>query len=149
MSSNLPVKIKKLSDKAVIPTYAIDGSAAMDLTATSERIFFEHGITYLEYGTGIAMSIPEGFVGLIFPRSSISSNTMLILSNSVGVIDPGYFGEIKFRFKPLLLTGSKKYNVGDRVGQIMIIPRPEIRFEEVDDLGTSERGIGGYGSSGK
>lgn len=145
----MQVKIKKLSDTAVLPVYSTSGSAAMDLTATSEKIFFEHGITYIEYGTGLALSIPEGYVGLIFPRSSISSNTMLTLANSTGVIDPDFFGEIKLRFKPLVAVGAKKYKVGERVGQLLIIQNPKIELSETDDLGTSDRNGGAFGSTGR
>jgi dUTP pyrophosphatase len=144
----LPVKIKKLSDKAVIPSYADPGSAGMDLTATSMKAFFEGRIGYVEYGTDLAIEIPPGFVGLLYPRSSISSNTTFILANSVGVIDSSYRGEIKFRFKSITPVG-KMYEVGDRIGQIIIVPYPEVQFEEVTELSDTSRGSGGYGSSGK
>lgn len=147
--SNLPVKIKKLNEKAVIPSYATDGSAGLDLTAISEKTFIEGAVNYIEYGTGLAMQIPKGFVGLIFPRSSISSNTTLVLANSVGVIDSDYTGEIKFRFKSLMLAANKKYSVGDRVGQILIVPYPKVDFEEVEELNVTARGDGGFGHSGK
>ncbi len=142
------VKIKKLHPDAVIPTYAHSSDACMDITAVGGPIYvYDKG--YYEYSTGISMSIPEGFVGLIFPRSSIS-NKELLLTNHVGVIDSGYHGEIKFRFK---LIGDKDYikNVygkGDRIGQIMILPYPKVTFVEVDELGESERNTGGFGSSG-
>ena len=83
---------------------------------------------------------------MIFPRSSIS-NTGLILSNSVGVVDSGYRGEIKFRFK--WIKDTTDYNVGDRVGQLIILPYPSIETEEAEELSSTERGEGGFGSSGK
>ena len=174
----MEVKIKKLCESAVIPTYAKPGDAGMDLVATS-RIFDKYG--NVEYGTGLAMEIPEGYVGLIFARSSIFKQD-LSLSNAVGVIDSGYRGEVKFKFKPTLsyidfgttedIHGIGKesdtfdyvgiagdiqkdsieasiYEVGDRVGQIIILPYPHIDFEEVDNLSNTERGTGGYGSTGK
>ncbi len=144
----MQVKIKKLSDAAVLPTYAINGDAGMDLTAVSEKIFMEHGITYIEYGTGLAFEIPTGHVGLLFPRSSISSNTMLTLSNSVGVLDSNFRNEVTFRFKPLVALGAKKYKIGERIGQILVVPYPEIEFVEVQELSTTER-TGGYGHTGK
>ncbi len=147
--SKLPVKIKKLSDKAVIPKQADSGSAGMDLTATSEKLVMEGAVSYIEYGTDLAFEIPEGFMGLIFPRSSISSATSLILSNSVGVIDSSYRGEVKFRFKSIIPQGSKKYKVGDRVGQLIILPYPAVDLELVEELSNTERGSGGYGSTGK
>ena len=136
------VRIKKLSENAVIPTYAKDGDAGMDVVAT--RIINER-LDSITYGTDIALEIPEGFVGLIFPRSSIRK-TDLILSNSVGVIDSGYRGEIQATFKR---SGVYAYAVGDRICQIMIIPHPPIEFEEADELSDTERGEGGFGSTGK
>lgn len=145
----LPVKIKKLSEKAIIPKYATEGSAGMDLTATSEKIVIDGSNTYIEYGTSLAFEIPKGFVALLFPRSSISSNTTLTLSNSVGMLDSDFRGEVTFRFRNLVFGTGKKYKVGDRIGQILIIPYPYIEFQEVSELGDTNRGSGGYGSTGK
>ena len=138
----MKVRIKKLNENAVIPSYAKDGDAGMDVVAT--RIINER-LDSITYGTDIALEIPEGFVGLIFPRSSIRK-TDLILSNSVGVIDSGYRGEIQATFKR---SGVYAYAVGDRICQIMIIPHPPIEFEEADELSDTERGDGGFGSTGK
>lgn len=139
------VKIKKLDPNAVIPSYAKTGDAAMDLTATSIAKVDRDEFGYLEYGTGLAFEIPEGYVGLLFPRSSIS-NSGLILTNSVGVLDSGYRGEVKFRFKHI--PDTVYYKPGDRVGQIIIIPYPQITLEEVEELSSSERSEGGFGSTG-
>ena len=144
MSKSLKVKIKKLDPKAIIPSYAKPGDACMDLTAISEVIVEEGGYGYVEYGTGLSFEVPENYVMLIYPRSSVS-NQGLLLSNSVGVVDSGYRGEVKFRFK--WIKGTNKYNVGDRVGQFMIIPRPIIDLEEVEELSETERGSGGFGST--
>jgi dUTP pyrophosphatase len=138
------VKIKKLDSKAVTPAYAKAGDAAVDLTAISLSKVDKDEFGYLEYGTGLAIEIPEGHVGLLFPRSSIS-NSGLILTNSVGVIDSGYRGEIKFRFKHIPDTSF--YKVGDRIGQLIIMPYPQIEFEEVQELSSTERGEGGFGST--
>jgi dUTP pyrophosphatase len=143
MSNNIKVKIKKLDPLAVTPFYAKPGDRCMDLTAISEKVVEENGFGYTEYGTGLAFEYPEDHVLQIFPRSSIS-DTGLILSNSVGIIDE-FRGEIKFRFK--WVKGSNKYNVGDRVGQFMIIPRPIMELEEVEELSETERGQGGWGST--
>ena len=142
----MKVRIKKLSENAVIPTYAKDGDAGMDLVATS--IKFDG--TQITYGTGLAIEIPEGFVGLVFPRSSIRK-TDLSLSNSVGVIDSGYRGEIQATFnqKSLSKDGQILYGVGDRIMQIMIIPHPPVQFIEVNELSDTLRGEGGFGSTGK
>lgn len=143
------VKIKKLSELAVIPAYGKPGDAGMDLTATSLTID-EFG--NYEYGTDLAVKIPDGHVGLIFPRSSICKVTQS-LTNSVGVIDSQYIGEIKFKFKPTMKVPIEKksksmYEVGERIGQLIIMPYPKIEFEEVDELPTTERGEGGFGSTG-
>jgi dUTP pyrophosphatase len=142
----MKVKIKKLSAEAVIPSYAKSGDAGMDLVATS--IKFDG--TQITYGTGLAIEIPEGFVGLVFPRSSIRK-TDLSLSNSVGVIDSGYRGEIQATFnqKSLSKDGQILYGVGDRICQLMIIPHPHVDFIEVQELNNTERGEGGFGSTGK
>lgn len=142
----MKVKIKRLNSNAKIPTYANPGDAGMDIYATSMK-FTED---YIEYGTGLSFEVPEGYVMLIFPRSSIS-NKDLVLTNSVGVLDSGYRGELRFRFKKLREPGKLRmdlYNPGDKIGQIMIIPYPTIEFEEVESLSDSVRGVGGFGSSG-
>lgn len=152
----MKVKIKKLVPEAIIPKYAKTGDAGMDLTAISARV----DDCYTEYGTGLSIEIPEGYVGLIFPRSSISK-TANILANSVGVIDSGYRGEITLRFKvslsliqggikdPEVIAQDLLYAPGDKVGQLIIIPYPQIELEEVEELSSSERGSGGYGHTGK
>lgn len=149
----MEVKIKKLSENAVIPKYAHSTDAGLDLTAVS--IEYKDGV-YI-YGTGLAIEIPEGYVGLIFPRSS-NFKQDLWLTNSVGVIDSGYRGEIKFMFKDvnvnkILSPGEfdehKKWQVGDRIGQLIIMPYPSIELIEVNELSNSDRGDGGFGSSGR
>lgn len=172
----MKVKIKIL-DKNIntfLPKYMKEGDSAMDLVATS-KIFDEDG--NVVYGTNLAMEIPKDYVGLIFPRSS-NAKKDLLLSNSVGIIDSNYRGEISLKYKPSayfaaeensLSAGRKTdffdfvcfgkespedidqvvvYNVGDRVGQILIIPRPFIEWEETEELSETERGSGGFGSSG-
>lgn len=143
------VKIKKLNPEAVIPTYAKPGDAGMDLKAIS-KYYDNQGNTV--YGTGLSIEIPENFVGLIFPRSSISKQNQS-LTNSVGVIDSGYRGEITFKFKPTLkghsdVENNNHYEIGDRIGQLIILPYPQIEFEEVKELSQTERGAEGYGSTG-
>ena len=138
------VRVQKLKSEAVIPTYAKHGDAGMDLTA----IGYEYDeYDNIVYHTGLAFEIPEGYVGLIFPRSS-NSKTDLMLTNHVGVIDSGYRGEVILKFRP---TDDNPviYNVGERVGQIIVLPYPKVVFDEVLLLSESERGTGGFGSSGK
>lgn len=136
----LKIKIKKLDSRAVLPKYAKPGDAGMDIVAIDKTV----GEMYVEYKTGLALEIPEGYVCLIFPRSSISKKD-LILCNSVGVLDSGYRGELIFRFQNL---GDEHYEVGDRIGQIMILPFPNIEVEEVEELSETERGENGLGSTG-
>jgi len=138
------VKIKKLDPNAVIPKYSKDGDAGMDLTITDIKENTSFSITY---GFGIAIEIPKGYVGLIFPRSSVR-NQDLILSNCVGVIDSGYRGELQATFKKTQGLDSFSYNVGDRGAQIIIIPYPQIEFVETDNLSDTERGDAGFGSTG-
>lgn len=147
----MDIKIKKLHPDAVIPKYAKPGDAGMDLVATS--IYYSDSNT-IDYGTGLAFEIPEGYVGLVFPRSS-NSKKDLILSNSVGVIDSGYRGEVVFKFRVIKPNkhafdlSSKIYDIGDRIGQIIILPYPKINFIESNTLSETDRGEGGFGSTGK
>lgn len=140
----VPVKVKKLDPNAVIPTYSKDGDAGMDLTITKE---IENTSFSVSYGFGIAMEIPKGYVGLVFPRSSVR-NQDLILSNCVGVIDSGYRGELQATFKKTNGLDSLKYKVGERGAQIVILPYPQIRMIESNELSNTERGEGGFGSTG-
>ena len=133
----------KLDAGAKIPKYAKPGDAGMDLHAASFAI--DQNNNYV-YGTGLAMEIPEGYVGLIFPRSSISK-TAHSLRNAVGVIDSGYRGELIFKFD-INTHNSPVYEIGDRIGQIIIMPYPQIEFEEAWELSKTARGKGGYGSTG-
>lgn len=169
----IEVKFKKLVPEAVIPSKAHSSDAGFDMVATKVNITEN----YVEYETGIATAIPEGHVGLLFPRSS-NSKKDLLLANSVGILDSSYRGDIKFRFKRILMPiiqdeittssindvstsacDTKKtprliyrddyiYQVGDRIGQLIIMPYPEIQFTEVDELDQTDRGKGGFGSSG-
>jgi len=138
----MKVSIKKLHPDAVIPEYARLGDAGLDLTAVDVQA---EG-TFLTYKTGLAIEIPPWHVGLLFPRSSVYK-TGQSLTNCVGVIDSGYRGEIMFKYT--LSPYGNEYDIGDRVGQIIIVPYPRIDFEEKEELTPTERGDGGYGSTGK
>lgn len=141
--NKMEIKVKKLNPNAVVPSYSKDGDAGMDLTATE---IISETTDQITYGTGISMEIPKGYVGLVFPRSSIRKYE-LELTNSVGVIDSGYRGEIQATFNKVH-NKLNSYNVGDRIVQIMIIPYPQVSFIEVEELSSSERGTGGFGSTG-
>ena len=142
----MDVKIKKLDPKAVIPKYAKPGDAGMDLTAISYKYDDQHDNHI--YGTGIAIEIPEGYVGLVFARSS-NRKTDAYLPNHVGVIDSGYRGEIMITYKNRGTAASTPYHEGDRVAQLIIMPYPTINLVEVEELSETERGEGGHGSTGK
>lgn len=139
----MKVKIKKLVENAVIPSYSKPGDAGMDLTITSiEHIDTEH----IKYGFGLAFEIPPGYVGKIYPRSSCYKQRQ-ILSNCVGILDSGYRGEVGAIF--IGTNFDYRYKIGERCAQIIIEPIPTIEFEVVDELSKTDRGSGGYGSTGK
>ena len=140
----MKLRVKRINENAVLPSKRA-GDAGYDLTATDFQITHQ----YIEYNTGIAVAIPDGYVGLLFPRSSVSKYD-LILANCVGVIDSSYRGEVKLRFKALPREGVNfiRYDTGDKIGQLVIVPILEPEIEEVNTLDSTERGEGGFGSTG-
>lgn len=142
----MKVHFKKLNPLAVTPSRAHETDAGFDLTAITRAY---DGTNCCEiYGTGIAVEIPIGYFGAIFPRSSIYKTTM-ILSNCVGVIDCGFRGEIQFRFREANENrDASPYRLGDRIGQLVILPIPKIELVEADELSRSDRGEKGFGSTG-
>lgn len=160
----MQVKFKKLHPDAVIPKYAKEGDCGLDLTAISYK--YENGRHI--YDTGLAVEVPEYYVGLIYPRSSICKYD-LRLSNCVGVLDQNFRGSIKFFFEndSMEYNGGPKnlldengevwaiaqkskriYQPGDRIGQLIIQPCPKIEPTEVTELSETVRGSQGFGSSG-
>ena len=167
----MEIKFKKLDERAVEPYRRFDVDAGFDLTA----IWKKETDKYIVYGTGLAFEIPAGYVGLMFPRSSVT-NQDLMLKNAVGVVDATYRGEIMCRFskyhhdmwmeyemsddgheeKPIPVVDIKPvvrkadyYEVGDRVCQMVFMELPKVDLIEADELSDTERGTDGYGSSGK
>ena len=159
------IKTKIINKEIETPPlkYAKDGDAGIDLTATSKEYDKDGNVVY---DTNRAFEIPKGYVGLLFPRSS-NAKKDLVLTNSVGVLDSGFRGSVMFKYKPIdSLAHSeypneeveavdvtedfivKMYEVGDRVGQIIVLPYPDVEFEEVDELTETTRGEGGFGSTG-
>lgn len=168
----MEVKFKKLSDKAVMPSKVYPTDAGFDMVAAEVKVTED----YVSYKTNIALEIPDGYVGLLFPRSS-NSKKDLLLANSVGVVDSHYRGDVEFRFKRILMpvlvdtmiappTGdvlkdaqnTRKvpglayrddfiYKEGDKIGQLVIMPIPEITLVETDKLTETDRGEGGFGST--
>lgn len=141
----MKIKIKKINPFAIAPTKAHATDAGFDLYATSKTYDNDGNVVY---GCGLAFEIPEGYMGLVFPRSS-NANKSLLLSNSVGVIDAGYRGEVTAKFKRLYPISQGEYAIGERFAQLIVMPIPAVEFEVVEELSESERGVGGYGSSGK
>ena len=173
MENVIGLKLKKLYEDVPTPKYATDGSAGIDLTAMS-RFYDKNGNVC--YGTGIAVEIPEGFVGLLFPRSSITKKDIFV-KNSVGVIDSDYRGEIMLKCAPCLgfadyfgnenfrygigtdqnycnkvlyhdYDTNDHYDIGDKCCQLVIVPIPKVVIHLVNELSETERGIGGYGHTG-
>ena len=140
----LEVKFKKLVETAKMPTKAHPTDAGADLTAVSRE--WNEELKCWIYGTGIATEIPEGYVGLVFPRSSIRKYT-LAQCNAVGVIDSSYRGEIMVSYK-LTSDVEKIYNIGYKIAQFIILPYPEVSYKEVESLSETDRGENGHGSSG-
>lgn len=148
----MEIKVKKLRPDAVIPKKAHESGAAYDLTAVS-RSFDDYG--NVVYGFGLALEIPEGYAGFIYPRSSICKYD-LALTNCVGIVDCSYRGEITTKFKPAfrfdksdgIAEGCHLYNPGDRIAQLIIRKVESVDFTVADTLSDTDRGTGGFGSTG-
>ncbi len=139
------LNVKKIDENAVIPEYKTGGAAGMDLIAVSRRFDDDLG-RIATYHTGLAFEIPVGYVGLLFPRSSIYSKG-LRQCNAVGVIDSDYIGEVSIKYDIQNIV-NEIYAIGDRIGQLLIIPTPHISIIEVDELSKTGRGAGAFGSTG-
>jgi len=144
----MEVRIKRLSPEAVMPSKAHPSDAGFDITCTSREMDADGNIVY---HTGLSFEIPEGHCGLLFPRSSVAKKDIL-LSNSVGLIDSHFRGEVTAKFKLVEPVSHEEYviyNSGDRIGQLVILPYPEVEFRESESLSETDRGEGGYGSTGE
>ena len=133
------MKVKLLNELAKVPSKAHPTDAGYDLVCTSITCTEK----YIEYGTGLSIALPENTVGFLCPRSSISKYD-LSLANSVGVLDQNYRGEVKLRFRN---TGFDIYQVGDKVGQLVVLDLNKHILEVVDSLDDTDRGNGGFGST--
>ena len=140
------MNIKRISSKAIIPTYGSENAAGMDMYSI-DTVTIEPGQTVLVH-TGICMEIPDGYYGALYPRSGIATKRGLRLANCVGVIDSDYRGEII----AALYNDSvvpQEVREGDRIAQLIIQPYLNVEFEEADELSDTERGSGGFGHSGQ
>lgn len=150
---NIRVKIKKLREGAVVPKVASAGAACFDLHACAAgtrplEMGGNHGATCATFDTGLAFEVPEGHVMLIFSRSGHGFKNDVRLANCVGVIDSDYRGEVAVRLTADTQRAPLLVGHGDRIAQAMILPVPAVEFEEVEDLSTTARGAGGFGSTG-
>lgn len=141
------IKVKKLVPAAIIPKYATPGAACFDLHSIgSADVYPDHPRTFQ---TGLSFEVPEGHVMLIFSRSGHGFKNNVRLSNCTGVIDSDYRGEVQVKLANDDHTGQVlPVSYGDRIAQAMVLPIEQVAFEEVAELGTTERGTGGFGSTG-
>lgn len=144
----MKVSVKKLNDRAVVPTYGSPFSAGGDLYSAEEsEVVIEPGKTAM-IGTGLAMEIPEGYVGLIYARSGLATKRGLAPANKVGVIDSDYRGEIKVALYNQS-DAPQSVAAGERIAQIVIAPFLHAEYEVKETLSDTERGEGGFGSTGR
>ena len=145
---NFKMNIKKLNENAIIPTYGSAAAAGADLYACADAdITIDAGATVLVH-TGVAMAIPDGYVGLVFARSGLASKRGLAPANKVGVIDSDYRGEIMVALHNHSST-AQTISHGERIAQIVFVPYAAADFDVVDELDDTARGAGGFGSTGK
>lgn len=139
------MKIKKLISTAHIPTYGTDAAAGADLYSTGSE--YINPYSHKKVHTGLAMEIPEGYFGAIFPRSGLATKKGLRLANCVAVIDQDYRGEV---LVPLYNDSEylQEIHEGERIAQLVIIPYKQVEFEVVDQLDETDRGGQGFGSTG-
>jgi dUTP pyrophosphatase len=140
----MKIKFQKLHENAILPSYAKVGDAGMDLFAVDVEHDNQRNI--LTYDIGLAVEIPEGFVALLFPKSSIC-NVDLTLTNCVGVLDSGYRGPIKAKMRKT--GGTVMYQIGKAIIQMIVLPYPQIEPEWAFELSSTERGEGGFGSTNR
>lgn len=142
----MKVKFKKVNpDVKHGPVKMHTDDAGFDLWCYSVEEDPARGI--ISYGTGICVEIPQGYVGLLLPRSSVYK-VQLQQANGVGIIDSGYRGELVFKYR-ILKQHSSRYEIGERIGQLVILPIPQVEMEEASELDDSIRGKSGFGSTGK
>lgn len=141
------VAVKKLDEKAVLPTYGSPYSAGADLYALvdGETVIMPHETKLIR--TGLAMEIPEGYAGLIYARSGLASKRGLAPANKVGVVDADYRGEVMVALHNHS-DKAQKIEAGERIAQLVIAPFLKAEFDEADELSDTVRGAGGFGSTG-
>lgn len=144
----MEIKVKKLTEDALLPVYGTEGAACFDLMCSEKGPFtLHHDNDSLVINTGLSFEIPDGYVMLVFSRSGQGFNKDVRLANCVGVIDSDYRGEVKVKLTKDVRNGTYAFDYGDAIAQAMIIPVPRVGFIEVDELSSTERGEGGFGST--
>lgn len=146
MSQNLPIKITRLSENAIIPAYAYSGDAGMDLRAAAHVALapFERALI----PTGLAIAIPDGYAGFVQPRSGLAIKQGVTVLNTPGLIDSQYRGELKVALINLDSSKVFEVNPGDRIAQLVIQKVENVEWRAVDSLDETDRGQCGFGSSG-
>ncbi len=142
----LPVRLQRLSEDATIPSYAYEADAGLDLSSSVDITLepFERKLV----PTGLAIAIPEGYAGFVLPRSGLAFREGLSMANTPGLIDAHYRGELKVVAVNLDASRPIHLTKGERIAQLVILPVPPIQIEVVDALDSTDRGAGGFGSSG-
>lgn len=147
----MKIKVKKLHPDAIVPRYATEGAACFDLHCCEPDtipLLMGQEASAATFKTGLAFEIPAGHVMLVYSRSGHGFKHGISLANSVGVIDSDYRGELMVRLETAPGYPPLPVGHGDRIAQAMILPIPEVELEEVDEIGDTERGAGGFGSTG-
>jgi dUTP pyrophosphatase len=144
----MEILARRLHDDAILPMYANEGDAGCDLVAV-ETCTLGPGGGRATVGTGISIAIPEGFGGFVLPRSGLAAKFGITCSNSPGLIDAGYRGELRVALVNLDATNEYVVHKGDRIAQLVILPVVSASFLLVDELPSASRGEGGFGSTGR
>ena len=144
--TEVQIEIKALNEAAKIPSYAYSGDAGMDLRASESLTLqpFERALV----PTGLAIALPEGYAGFVLPRSGLAIKHGITVVNTPGLIDSNYRGELKVILQKTDPHVPFTIHVGDRIAQLVVMPVPHMSFTPVDVLSNTERGEGGFGSSG-
>lgn len=144
--NNVTLPIKRLDPSVELPSYAYEGDAGLDLRSNEDVTLapFERRLV----GTGLAIAIPEGYAGFVQPRSGLALREGLSMANTPGLIDAHYRGELKVCAINLDPAKSIHIERGERIAQLVIKQVPVVRLQEVDELDETDRGTGGFGSSG-
>ena len=143
----MKVKINRLVPHAKMPTRATRGSGAYDIYSTDELLLAPEG--RYAFGTGLAMEIPDGFVALVCPRSGLAIKNGVTVLNAPGVVDSDYRGEVKAIVINHDLREPLQVSKGDKIAQLLFVKAEEVEFEEAEELSSTQRGTGGFGSTGK